>query len=412
MKNYKESKLKNGLTIITNEHKDSDVVMISVLIKAGSRHETNNERGLTHLLEHMLLKGTKNKPSAFDISFITDRQGAYLNAYTNVERIAVVMEVAKGKIKEMFDLLADIVMNPLFDKKVLENEKKVVLQELKIARDNPSKRLWLESVSRIFKGHPLANYPLGFEETISQVTSEDLKNYYNKFLKPNLTAVIATGAIKHEECLKYCQTFNNWPSAKDENMKCLPPEIHGGYAFESMPGSQTYLNMIFSIPKLEFKKLITLQLISNFLGFGHTSVLYQELRHKLGLVYGISAYSVSYEDADLFYISTSTTNPQQVITTTLDQIFNLGEHFKENLLSEIKEQYINVLLRKLSDPFTEVSFLEDNWVSHQRLITLDEIINTVRIINYKDILELKDKFLTRENLFVMALGEKDPNIEI
>lgn len=407
MKQYKQSKLPNGLRVITGEDPNSDIITLSVWARAGSRYENKQQRGYSHILEHMLLKGTKNRPSAFEIGLIADRAGAYFNAFTSKEFIQVIIQVAKSQGEKMFALLADIILNPLLESKVLEKEKQVIIQELKHDQDNHYRRLWMESLKRIFQGHPLSNYPLGNERTILSATSEKLREYHVNFFKPNRAAIITSGAISHEKVLALARKeLGHWQKGKDIKDYLISPKIKRGEDFLMMPGTQTHLFFGFAGPKSSFKDSLALDLIADYLGHKHTSLLYQELRHKLGLVYNLSTHAVAYQDATLFSIVTSSSKPKDVLSIILDKALSLEKYFTKELFREHKEQLINVLLRKLNDPFAEIRFLGSYWVLHDHLIPPQRAIKTIQHLTYQDILNVKNTYLTKNNLFVMALGEK------
>lgn len=411
MKKYKESKLENGLTIISCEEASSETINFNFVVKAGARYETKEESGYAHLLEHTLLKGTKNKPTALDISLIIDRAGAYLNASTSAEQINVILEAAKERKKEMLELLTDIITDPLFDPGILENEKKVVIQEIHKMKDDPARNLWYVAIPKILGNHPAASSALGTERSVLSATPEKLKNYYHRFFKPSRIALISAGAISHDELLKLAVPLEHWQDGKDAEISTdlfLPPKAGSLNVFEKKIGNkQTLIDFIFVSRNTSLKEELILDLISTFLTYGHSSLLYQELRHKLGLVYSVSSYRRSYRDVCIFYTQVSTTEPEKIISVVKDKILGLEKYFTKRLFEEIKEQQINVLTRNLSNNYFVANTLASYWIIYNRLIAPAEIKKIIKSITYEDVMRVKREFLNEKNLSLAILGDKE-----
>lgn len=407
---YKESILKNDLKVITSENPNSDIVTISFLTKVGGRNGTDDQLGYAHILEHMLLKGSKKYPSIFEISVVKDRVGAASNAFAGPERIFLFIQVAKNHLRKMFELLADSILNPLIDSNVLENEKKVIIQELTRAMDNHTRRLWKLSMSTCFKSHPLSRDVLGDEKTISSANAAKIKYFYNQYFSPDKSAIIVGGGASHEEINLLAQEFfGDWVNESAADDLFVPVKIQGGdRVFDFLPSKQTHLAFSFIGPKPDFKEAASLKIIENFLGYGQSAIFYQDLRHKKGLIYTISVSDSAYQDANLFYVHTSTTEPKEIINILPTIIDNIPQYLSQQILEEIKEQLISIFLRILNDPMNEVEFLGSNWRFYNKLLTPEEFILAIRSISYDDIIEVKNKFLTRNNLTIAAIGENSP----
>ncbi|MBI5079644.1 insulinase family protein [Candidatus Wolfebacteria bacterium] len=406
---YKESKTSNKITVITSENKNSEIINISFLIRSGSCYEQLNQRGYAHLLEHMLLRGTKNKPSFFDISCITDRSGAFFNAYTDIEIVKLVASVVKESFEDIFNLMTDIITNPLLDVHVLENEKKVVVQELKRAFDNRESRIRIESIKNTFKGHSLSNFPLGEEKDIIGATAKDLKNYYEEFFRPDRMAIIATGNINHNYLVKLIENqLGNWGIGDSQINNFINPKLEKRNIFIEMPGTQTHLALNFLIPKSSLEKNIIFNIIANYLGYGHTSLLYREIRHKLGLAYSISVSNYFYSSAGIFSIITSTTFPKKTIDLLLDRTQHVKNYLNNDLFSEYQQQVVNIGRRQFDNSFDEMNFLGLRWGLYGRLVTLQEVEDVIMKISFNQLIETTEKYLNKSNFVLLALGEKNP----
>ena len=161
MRKYRKSRLKNGFTVITCMDDSTEIVDIDIVVKTGARYEGKGQEGYAHLLEHMLMKGSHHYPTPLDIALFTERAGAYFNAATSNQRLKLELQTVRHRANDMLEFMCDIALHPILDKDVLENEKKVVMQEIDKSDDDHWRRLWTEASKRMLKGHPLANRTLG-----------------------------------------------------------------------------------------------------------------------------------------------------------------------------------------------------------------------------------------------------------
>lgn len=405
---YKESNLNNGLKIITSENPNSEIVTISFWIKVGARNGVGDQLGYAHFLEHMLMKGSKKYPSVFEVSVAKDRVGAASNAFAGPERIFLFIQVAKIHLEKMFELLADSILNPLLDHDVLENEKKVVLQELNRANDNQQNRLWRLSAGTAFDGHPLSRNTLGSEESINSINLERVKEFYREYFSPNKSAIIVSGGVDHGEIVSLTKEFFGEWQEKEVADNIAPVVFRSAHAFDFMTGKQTHLAISFVGPKPDFRESLLLDVVESFLGYGQSSILVQELRHKKGLIYSVSANDSVFQDANLFYIATSTTKPKEVADAIFEIVENLEKYLEEKEFEEIKEQVVGTILRSLNNPMNEVDFLGTNWRFYDKLITQEDLVEMIRGLRYEEMLSAKNKFLSKNSLILATVGEEDP----
>ncbi len=414
MKIYRESILTNGLSVITVEDKSRETVSAVMWISAGSRYEKQDERGLAHLVEHMLIKETKIHPLE-QLGEYVDRIGAYLNANTSVESISIRTQTTKPHYVEMLEILAEIVTQPIIKPKTLENEKKIILEEIVRFNDGRGARIGVESMKLIFENHPLSQNPLGNKECIMNATTTQLQKYYDTYITPNRSVLIISGDIIHEDIISLAQKYfvSSWKQGgKDIDKSKIFPTQKLGSRFVLEASNQTQLFFNFVCPNIQLRELAMLELIANTLGYGRVPILKQELRHKEGLIYAAGANISKFRDAALFYISTATTRPKEVIENVkhilakLDDLYNNEEKFRE-----FKEQFKNVLTRKITSQKEEIELL---WILKKltgRLIEPQEMIQIIDSLTYNDITALIKKFLSPNNLFITAFGEKDPFTE-
>ena len=407
MNKYNESVLPNGLKIITSENSNSEIVTLSIWVRAGSRYETQEQLGYAHILEHALFLGTKKYPTSFIAGRAIDSVGALSNANTSPERIRIFIEVTKKHLEKMFELLSDMVLNPVMDSKVLENEKEVILQELYRQKDNYQKYLWKLSYEKFFLGHPLSQDPLGNEISIKSATPDKLFDYHKKFFTPDRAAIVSTGGLTYEKILELAKKYFGYlPKSEKVADNFQEPHFKKGFFFEKAPSKQTRVIFQYGNSKCNIEESIALEILINYLSYGDSSVLTQEIRTKRGLAYSVSAGNSLYKDATVFFISAATTKPKEVAEIILNIMRNLDKNFTTEIFDEIKEQTANVLIREIHDQFNELGFLGNSWLLYDKIIFPKEFLEILEKIKYKDVIAAINKYLSEDRLLMATLGEE------
>ncbi len=409
MKLYQESKLANGLSIITAEDKNADIVTASLCIKAGSRYEQLDERGYAHILEHMLVKATQKMPSPQRLGDVIDRAGAYSNATTSPESLRLHMQVVCSRFEDLFEIMSDMAVVPLLDSQMLETEKKVILEELHRFYDNDDARMSAESDASVFGAHPLGLNPIGDEESISHATIERLRTYYGKYVVPKRSTLIAVGNISHAEIVslaeKHLMRWNN--GVIHEEIQSIP-EQNSGHVFTKLSRTQTTFFFNFLHPQAGIREALLLHFVANILTYGKAPFLKQELRHKGGLVYAVSAHATPYQDVTLMRVVAGTTEPKKVLALLPELLSLCDTLYVKNIFSELKEQFKNVFVRLLNDPYYEVGML---WIYKKlagNMVTPEDMFHVIDSFSYDEFVAIKNKYLSKDNMFVAAFGKEDP----
>src|SRR6202048_2978446 len=188
--------LSNGIRIVTEQMPHVRSVSMGIWIGTGSRRETPEENGISHFIEHMVFKGTKNR-TAEEIARSVDSIGGGLDAFTAKEMVSYNTKVLDEHLPLAFDVLADLVRNPLFQKEDIEKEKGVILEELKMEVDNPEYLIHEIFSSNFWKGHPRGRPILGTKQTIRSFDRDKVEKYYRQFYTPSNILVTAAGNLDH-----------------------------------------------------------------------------------------------------------------------------------------------------------------------------------------------------------------------
>ena len=298
--------LPNGLTLILKPDRSAALASVQVWVKTGSIHEGGNlGAGLSHYLEHMLFKGTTRRAGR-EISATVQAHGGYINAYTTFDRTVYYIDLPSEHTNVAIDLLADAVLNSTLPADETAKEKDVILREIAMTKDDPDNRLWDALFSTAFREHPYRQPIIGHRDVFSAVTHEDLVNYYRARYVPNNLVVVVVGDIDVAATRAAVeQHFGAAPRVKLAPV-LVPSEplqlaARAEHRFEKVETTRAAL--AWPIPGLTHDDAPVLDLLAMVLGSGDSSVLWQDIREKTGLVHTIDASSWNPGTSGLFCIS-------------------------------------------------------------------------------------------------------------
>jgi len=305
--------LANGLTVILKPDRSAALASVQVWVKTGSIHEgANLGAGLSHYLEHMLFKGTERRAGR-EISAAVQAHGGNINAYTTFDRTVYYIDLPSEHVAFAVDLLADIVLRSTLPADEAAKEKEVILREIAMTRDDPDDRLWQSVFASAFREHPYRNPIIGHRDVFSTMTHGDLEGYYRARYVPNNLAVVIVGDIDEAAVsAAIAQHFGAAPRGRlapvlvaGEPRQLAPRERH---SFETVELTRAVL--AWQIPGLGHRDAPVLDLLAMVLGHGDSSLLWQEVREKAGLVHTIDASTWNPGSSGLFCI-TFTCEPEK-----------------------------------------------------------------------------------------------------
>ncbi len=409
MSEYQATKLKNGLSVITASRKDAPDVAVQFWSKSGSRFESNGEWGYAHVLEHLMLKGTKKYPDIFSLNLQFDNLGSYKNALTGSEGLRFVAQAAVKHRNILIELIAEIIRNALLKPDVLEKEKPVIVEEMHRTFSNPETASYIFNLEKVFEGHPLSKYALGSEESIKKATSETLRRFKEKYLIPERSALIVCGDIKYKEIVSIAEKcFGDWQAAEVINDKGSVASLKSSYYYKktNTPHSHIFLN--YYNPGFNDEKVWpALEIIANFLGYGFTSVLMRELRVKHSLVYGANAVNVWYTDNGNFRISTASSKPKKTVEVLLGIMDALHTNFTKKDFDTAKGRIEGLRAVEESSVVQEAEFLGDGFITTGNLFSPDNYLKAIKALKYEDAMAVIIKYLTKENGLLCVFGPED-----
>ncbi len=339
--------LPNGLRVVTENMPGLESAAIGFWVTAGGRHETKAENGIAHFLEHVAFKGTKRR-SALDIAEAIEDVGGYINAYTSREVTAYYARVLKDDLALAFDVLSDILLNPIFDEGEIETERGVILQEIGQALDTPDDVVfdWLQEVA--FPDQPLGRTILGPAERVKSFSRADLAGFVAKHYGPERLILSAAWAVDHDTIMRLAETaFGNVKPGPA--FTPAPARYATGERREAKPLEQVHFTLGLEGPDYHDDAIYTAQVYSGAMGGGMSSRLFQEIREKRGLCYSVFAQTGAFQDSGMitFYAGTSGDHVADLSGLVVDELRRAADDMSEPEVARAKVQMKSGLLMGL-----------------------------------------------------------------
>jgi len=343
---FQNSKLSSGINLVTFNMPHINSVSINVIVKVGSRYETDEESGISHFLEHMAFKGTKTR-SAEKIAEEFDTIGGHFNAYTSREQTVYYTKVLSENFEKAIDILSDILQNSLFAPKDIKKELSVILQEMAGVKDNPDDLVYEKFYSLAFSNQAMGKSILGDVKNLKKFNQESFKNFMDKHYTTENIYISVAGNITHEEALALAEKyFVNFPKSLEKNLS--QSEYIGGFHHTKKSLEQTSVALGFkSVSYTNLAEFYNAQILSVILGSGLSSRLFQQIREKLGLAYSVGSFNSSYCDNGIFsiYAGTDHKNVKKLLDNLLIEVKKIQDHISEEELIRAKAQIkTNILM--------------------------------------------------------------------
>ena len=317
---FRQFTMDNGLKVILEENKTAPVVALQIWVKIGSADERDEEAGMCHFIEHMLFKGTerrKVREAAKEIESL----GGTINAYTSYDQTVYHITIASRYAEEGLDLLSDAIQHSTFDPVELEREREVILEEIRRGEDDPSKRLFKQTMATLYRQHPYRRPIIGYEKTIRSIQRDEMVSFFKKWYAPNHMVFIVAGDFELREMEKRMrEVFKNFKPSSEKlaqrieepvSMEVRPVISYGNF-------KETYLQIAFPIPSARHEDTPALDALAQILGGGEPSRLVQKVKLEKGLVHSIYASSYTPKDPGLFIIGA--TLPAEQVGKTIEAI--------------------------------------------------------------------------------------------
>ena len=406
---FEKTTLTNGIRVITERMPELHSVSVGIWVKTGSRHEDLSLGGISHFLEHMLFKGTKNR-SARDIAKEIDSVGGVLNAFTDREFCCYYAKILGDKLPKAIDLLSDLLLNSVFNPEEIEKERKVILQELHMIEDSPDDLVHDLLSESIWRGHPLSHAVIGRVPTVNRIMRDDLLRLLGSNYQGRNLLVCAAGAVDHQDLVAQVEAaFDSVPCGAA--LPDSPAPVHNAaLKVTEKDLEQVHLCLGCRGVAQNHPDRFAMNLINSLLGASMSSRLFQTVREERGLAYSIYSYLNSHSDVGslIVYSGTSPEELPQLLDVTLEQFRSLKNHPVDDAeLQRTKEQLKGGLLLSLESSDNRMSRLAKGEIFLGRQYGIDEIIRQIDRVTPAAIQELANDLFVDGSLNLQMVGRVD-----
>jgi len=298
MHQYKRITLRNGMRVILVPQKQSLATMAAVLVEAGSKYESKKTNGISHFLEHMCFKGTTKRPRPMDIAKDLDGLGAQYNAFTTQEYTSYFIKARNEAFDRTLEILADLYLNPVFDSAEIEKEKGVIEGEIDMREDMLQSKVWEVFMGLLYGDQPAGWDIIGPKATIRKFTREDFLAYRNAHYVGQATSLVVAGGFDGKNILRKIETHfaNLRRSEKGKKKKVREAQRHPEGKLHFKESDQTHFVLGFRAIDAYDERKYALQVLSDILGGGMSSRLWQRIREDMGAAYYVGASCDFYTD--------------------------------------------------------------------------------------------------------------------
>jgi len=407
IENIRQTRLENGLTILTDHMPGVRSVTLGFFYRTGARHEPSNLNGISHFIEHTVFKGTKRR-SALDIAVEQDRLGGGLDAFTTHEETGFAIKVIDDQLDAAFDLLADILINPEFDEKELESEQRVIIEEMKMVEDSPEEYIGELFSEAYFPNHPLGLSIAGTPQTVKTFDRETTAQFHRETYHAGNLVIAAAGNVQHEKIVELAEkTFGALPAVTATDSSITPRPAAPIIIKRNKNLEQAHLILATPLVAAPDERRYAAELLSGILGGGMSSRLWQKVREERGLAYSVGASNAMYQDCGIFSIFAGT-SPEQSAEVVDIAVAELREVVKNGVRPEeldlAKHQARASILLSLEDSAARAAAIAQSEMVHGRQIPVEETLANVDAVTIEDVHVIAREFFRTESVAFAALG--------
>lgn len=410
---YKRTELANGLRVVTVPIPSLESATVTVWVGVGSRAEEDKIAGISHFLEHMVFKGSKKRPTARAISEAVDEIGGEFNAATSKEWTNFYIKARSGKLDLAFDVLSDMVLNPLLQKAEIEKEKGVIVEEMAMYEDTPIMKIGDIFEQLIFTGNSLGRDIIGTPKSVRGIKRDDFERYRNRHYYAENIVVTVAGRVKEKDTLalseKYFGGLKKSGLSEERKYKFENVQKNPRVLLKTKKNEQAHLILGFLAGKRGDKERFPEAILGAILGGGMSSRLFSEVREKRGLAYSIKTSLDHFVDTGEFasYAGVDIAKAEEAIAVMLDvhyKLANNGSEITEREFNKAKEYLKGHLALSLEDT-KDVNYLfGENELMLGKIETPENIFEEIDKVKVEDIYSLARKLFKPDRLNLAIIG--------
>ena len=397
-------KTDTGIEVIFDKLESISTCSVGVFVKTGSRDESDTEEGISHVLEHMIFKGTPTR-SYFEISEEIDYLGANVNAHTTKEETVFYINALTQFLGKSVDILFDIVTNSTIDEKELEKEKDVIVEEIKMYKDSPDDLVFETNYADCINGQ-YGKPIIGTEESVKGFTAEGIRKYYReRYTKDNILIVVSGNFDKDEIIQKINEYFGKLADTKVDRREKIDFSFNAGKKTVSKDINQVNICISHKSEDYNSEKKVYTDILSNIIGGSMSSRLFQEIREKNGLAYSVYTYNQYYLSGGLTstYIGTNLESYEKAIEITLLEFKKLRENgVTEEELQKSKNKYISRISFAMENPRSRMGILGNYYIRKNEILDTEKLKNEVNTVRLEDVNNFARTKYLEENITVLG----------
>ncbi|MGA7245351.1 MAG: pitrilysin family protein [Terracidiphilus sp.] len=406
-RNLRRTVLPNGLIVLTERMDHLRSVAMGVWVKSGSRCESAEINGISHFVEHMLFKGTRSR-SALNIAREMDSIGGNLDAFTGKETICFNVKSLADHVPIALDVLADLVLNPVFASTEIERERGVILEEIKIDEDNPDVLVHELFTQNFWKDHPLGKPILGTTKTVGRLDQQKLIDYHTGRFRGGNMVFSAAGNLEHDQFVQaVTEKFSALPPGEAMH-ELQTPQASARILLQNKKAlEQVQLCMGVPAPPITDDNRYATLILNTILGSGMSSRLFQTIREERGMAYAIYSDLSPYSDTGSLcvYAGTSAGKALEVIDLVLAEFRNLKEvPLTDEELTRAKDQLKGNILMGLESSNSRMANLARQEMYFHQFFTAEEVIARIEAVDAAQIQAMAQRLFVPDRIAVTLLG--------
>lgn len=412
--------LQNGITIVLEPMNYLRSVSIGVWIRTGSVDEDERNNGISHVIEHMMFKGTKNR-TAKQLAEDMSELGGNMNAYTSKENTTFYVTTLDSYLEKAVDILSDMLCNSLFLEKDIKKELEVVMEEIDMYHDSPEDLVYEMLQKEVWKGHSLGYIISGEKEIVSKFTREQIVSYWKEHYIAEKMVISIAGNIEEQQTIELLnRAFITIPTKIEEKQKInleqryhfrMPSYKKPMYSVckyqKKMDIEQVHMNLCFPCIDYYSEERYPLSILNAILGGSENSRLFQRIREEKGLVYSIYSYESMFATTGLFHIDV-VLNPCKY-KIVLDEIMQVIKELKEygvtkEEIHRVKEQIKIELIIGTESTRNRMDGNGRSILRRGKIIPIDETINAINQVTEEQIMIFLNKYIQQEKCSISLVG--------
>jgi predicted Zn-dependent peptidase len=407
---YRKTVLPGGIRVVTESLAHVRSVAVGIWVETGSRVEPVERGGISHLIEHLVFKGTENR-SAEDIARAIDSVGGQLDAFTAKEHTCFYVSVLDEHLELATDLLADVLLRSRFAADDIEREKAVVFQEMKMVEDTPDDLVHDLFAARVWSGHPLGRPILGRREVVEGFDRATIVGHFREEYTPGRVVVAVAGHAEHDRVVDcFARRFEAFSRETPPLHPMETPSLQPGIDMHSRPLEQVQMVMGFPGVSDTDPQRYALYLLNDIVGGSMSSRLFQEVRERQGLVYSVHSGTQQYRDTGVlyFYAGTDPANFGKVLKAFVREV---GALKKDGVTAEelrrAKDHLKGNLLLSLESSSSRMNRLARQELRFGAFHSIDDMLGEIDGVRPEEVEALIHRVLDEEQMALVTLGPVD-----